>query len=118
LAAHAQLDDGDRNALLLTQSLGALGLADLTGTPYDLPPRVWIGVLAGSIAFGFGMAQAGGCVQRALGCAPDRDRSNRSRHCAHRRDRRRAHSSCADPEPALSLAGDAALCSRGRSGWC
>jgi uncharacterized membrane protein YedE/YeeE len=53
-------------ALLGTQALSALGLADLTGTPYGLPPAAWTGVALGSIAFGFGMAQAGGCVQRAL----------------------------------------------------
>ena len=53
-------------ALIGTQALSALGWADLTGTPYGLPVTAWPGVLLGSIAFGYGMAQAGGCVQRAL----------------------------------------------------
>lgn len=53
-------------ALSGTQALSALGWADLTGTPYGLPMGTWPVVLLGSIAFGYGMALAGGCVQRAL----------------------------------------------------
>lgn len=49
-----------------TQVLSALGLADLSGTPYGLAPAAWPGVALGGTAFGFGMALAGGCVQRAL----------------------------------------------------
>jgi uncharacterized membrane protein YedE/YeeE len=53
-------------ALLGTQGLSAAGLADIGDNPYGLTPLAWPTVLAGSLAFGFGMAQAGGCVQRAL----------------------------------------------------
>ena len=53
-------------ALLGTQALSALGLADLSRTPYGLPAARWAWVAAGSLAFGYGMAIAGGCVQRAL----------------------------------------------------
>ena len=53
-------------ALLGTQVLSALGIADLSSTPYGLPATRWAWVAASSIAFGYGMALAGGCVQRAL----------------------------------------------------
>ncbi len=53
-------------ALLGTQILSAIGVADLSRTPYGLPASRWAWVAAGSIAFGYGMSLAGGCVQRAL----------------------------------------------------
>ena len=51
-------------ALLGTQALDSLGLVqiDLIRTPYVLG----LPALAGGLCFGFGMALAGGCVNRAL----------------------------------------------------
>jgi uncharacterized membrane protein YedE/YeeE len=53
-------------ALGATQLLRATGAIDVGGTAYSLAPAQWPVVALGSVAFGFGMAQAGGCVQRAL----------------------------------------------------
>jgi uncharacterized membrane protein YedE/YeeE len=53
-------------ALLGTQILVAMDVFSVNRTVYRVPEIDWGPVGVGGIAFGFGMAQAGGCIQRAL----------------------------------------------------
>ena len=51
-------------AVVATQSLDAAGILALGDT--GLAPGSWLGVFAGGVMFGYGMALSGGCVNRAL----------------------------------------------------
>ncbi len=53
-------------ALLGTQLLATADVFTINRTIYRIPTIAWLPVGIGGVAFGFGMAQAGGCVQRAL----------------------------------------------------
>jgi uncharacterized protein len=53
-------------ALIGSQALEALGLADLSKSIYRTPLLGWAGALVGGAAFGFGMVLAGGCGSRIL----------------------------------------------------
>ena len=53
-------------ALMASQLLDALGLADLSRSIYRTPALGWAGAILGGGAFGFGMVLAGGCGSRIL----------------------------------------------------
>jgi uncharacterized membrane protein YedE/YeeE len=53
-------------ALMASQLLDALGLADLARSIYRTPALGWAGAILGGAAFGFGMVLAGGCGSRIL----------------------------------------------------
>ncbi len=53
-------------ALLGSQFLEVLGIADLSKSIYRTPVLGWLGAIAGGTAFGFGMVLAGGCGSRIL----------------------------------------------------
>ena len=53
-------------ALIGSQALEALGLADLSKSIYRTPLLGWAGAIIGGTAFGFGMVLAGGCGSRIL----------------------------------------------------
>lgn len=53
-------------ALIGTQTLAALGAADLGQSIYMRGALDWLGSLAGGLIFGFGMVLAGGCPSRNL----------------------------------------------------
>ena len=53
-------------ALVASQALDALGLANLSRSFYRTPALGWAGAILGGGAFGFGMVLAGGCGSRIL----------------------------------------------------
>jgi uncharacterized membrane protein YedE/YeeE len=53
-------------ALIGSQALDALGLANLSASIYRTPALGWAGAILGGTAFGFGMVLAGGCGSRIL----------------------------------------------------
>ncbi len=53
-------------ALVASQLLDALGLADVSRSIYRTPALGWAGAILGGAAFGFGMVLAGGCGSRIL----------------------------------------------------
>lgn len=53
-------------ALIGSQILETLGLADLSKSIYRTPALGWLGAILGGTAFGFGMVLAGGCGSRIL----------------------------------------------------
>ncbi len=53
-------------ALVASQLVDALGLADLSRSIYRTPALGWAGALLGGSVFGFGMVLAGGCGSRIL----------------------------------------------------
>jgi hypothetical protein len=53
-------------AVIGTQAIAFLGIFVLNAAIYRLPRIDWLSVGCGGLAFGYGMAMAGGCIQRAL----------------------------------------------------
>ena len=53
-------------AIIGAQALETAGLVNLGASAYLIPRISWLALVAGGIAFGFGMSLAGGCVNRAL----------------------------------------------------
>jgi uncharacterized membrane protein YedE/YeeE len=53
-------------AMIGSQGLAAAGLISFEGSPYFASPSPWLGLLLGSVTFGYGMSLSGGCINRAL----------------------------------------------------